>query len=183
MKKLREQIGLTQTEMAKLIGSNKTTSSLYEKGLRGISPQALTRLSTIEVLMENSAKIQADEKISLNEQKALAAMLKKLDYIHKKAQYRHEILREKLSRMEAAYGSNLKLWRLLNELKSNLKGEAANPYAGLLEIRCVEKLKSCGLDQQIFLRHQLAVLESEMVSAKEIVGEYNGGRLELKITI
>jgi len=149
-------------------------------GLRGISPEALTRLSTIEVLMENSARIQADEKISLNEQKALAAMLKKLDYIHKKAQYRHEILREKLSRMEAAYASNNKLRRLLNELKSNLKGEAANPYAALLEIRCVEKLKSCGLDQQILLRHQIAVLESEMVSAKEIVGKYDGVALRVE---
>ena len=174
MKKLREQIGLTQTEMAKLIGSNKTTSSLYEKGLRGISPEALTRLSTIEVLMENPARIQADEKINLKEQKALAAMLKKLDYIHKKAQYRREILREKLSRMEAAYASNLKLWRLLSELTINLKDEAANPYAALFEIRCLEKLKSCGLDQQILLRHQLAVLEGEMASAKKIVEEYKG---------
>jgi len=174
MKKLREQIGLTQTEMAKLIGSNKTTSSLYEKGLRGMSPEALTRLSNIEVLMENSARIQADEKISLNEQEALAATLKKLNYIQKRAQYRHEILREKLSRMEAAYASNLKLWHLLNELKMNLKGEAANPYAGLLEIRCLEKLKSCGLDQQILLRHQITVLEGEMASARKIVEEFEG---------
>lgn len=172
MKKLREQIGLTQTEMAKLIGSNKTTGSLYEKGLRGISPQALNRLSVIEVLMENPGRVQADEKISLNEQKALAAMLKKLNAVHKKAQYRHEILREKLSQMEVAYASNLKLGHLLNELKSNLKGEAANPYAALLEIRCLEKFKSCGLDQQISLRHQIAVLEGEMASAKKIVEEY-----------
>ncbi|KQR66956.1 hypothetical protein ASF92_19595 [Pedobacter sp. Leaf176] len=47
--------------------------------------------------------------------------------------------------MEAAYISNLKSWHLLNDLKSYLKGEAANPYAGLLEIRCLDKLKSCGL--------------------------------------
>ena len=177
MKKLREQIGLTQIEMAKLIGSNKTTSSLYEKGLRGISPDALNRLSTIEVLMQNSAEIQADEKISLNEQKALVAMLKKLDDVQKRAQYRHEILREKLSRMEETYASNRKLWRLLNELKMNLKGKAANPYAAVLEIRCLEKLKSCGLHQQILLRHQLSVLEGEMASAKQIVQEYEGGEL------
>lgn len=174
MKKLREQIGLTQIEMAKLIGSNKTTSSLYEKGLRGISTEALNRLSTIEVLMQNSAEIQSDEKISLNEQKALVAMLKKLEYNQKRAAQRYEILREKLSRMEETYASNRKLWRLLNELKMNLKGKAANPYAAVLEIRCLEKLKSCGLHQQILLRHQLSVLEGEMASAKQIVQEYEG---------
>ena len=174
MKKLREQIGLTQIEMAKLIGSNKTTSSLYEKGLRGISTEALNRLSTIEVLMQNSAEIQSDEKISLNEQKALVAMLKKLEYNQKRAAQRYEILREKLSRMEETYASNRKLWRLLNELKTNLKGKADNPYAAVLEIRCLEKLKSCGLHQQILLRHQLTILEGEMASAKQIVQEYEG---------
>lgn len=176
MKKLREQIGLTQTEMAKLIGSNKTTGSLYEKGLRGISPKTLSLLSTIEVLMENPAMTQADEKISLNEQKALALMLKKLADSQKRAQYRQEILREKLSRMEAAYASNRKLWRLLNELEPDLKGEAANPYAGLLEIRCQEKLKLCGLDQQIMLRHQITVLDGEMASAIQLLEAYKGLR-------
>jgi len=76
--------------------------------------------------------------------------------------------------MDAAYASNLKLWRLLSELKINFKDEVANPYAALLEIRCLEKLKSCGLDEQILLRHQLAVVEGEMASARKIVGEYEG---------
>ncbi|MGQ7854400.1 hypothetical protein ACUN24_09135 [Pedobacter sp. WC2501] len=65
----------------------------------------------------------------------------------KRAAQRHEIFREKLSRPEAAYVSNRKLWRLLNELKTNLKGKAANPYAAVLEIRCLAKHKSCGLHQ------------------------------------
>jgi len=46
-----------------------------------------------------------------------------------------------------------KLWRLLNELKINFKGKAANPYAGVLEVRCLVKLKLCGLHQQILQRH------------------------------
>lgn len=76
--------------------------------------------------------------------------------------------------MEAAYASNLKLWHLLNKLKTNLKGKAANPYVGVLEVRCLAKLKLCGLHQQILLRHQLTVLESEMASGEKIVEEYEG---------
>ncbi|MFW0717899.1 hypothetical protein [Pedobacter sp. N23S346] len=174
MKKLRDQIGLTQTDMAKLIGSNKTSGSLHEKGLRELNPKALTMLSTIELLMNNMDEIQATERISLNDQKALVAMLKKLAYNQKRATQKYEIICEKLSRMEETYASNRKLWRLLNELKTSLKGTAANPYAGVLEIRCLDKLKSCGLHQQILLRHQLSILEGEMASAQQIIEEYKG---------
>ncbi|MFW0717420.1 helix-turn-helix domain-containing protein [Pedobacter sp. N23S346] len=174
MKKLRDQIGLTQTDMAKLIGSNKTTGSLYEKGLRELNPKALTMLSTIERLMENMDEIQLTEKISLNDQKALVAMLKKLTYDQKLAEQKYEMLQEKLLRMEEAYASNRKLWRLLNKLKKKLLGKAVNPYVGVLEIRCLDKLKACGLHQQVLLRHQLSILESEITSAQQIIKEYEG---------
>lgn len=174
MKKLRAQLALTQTDMAKLMGSSKTKASLYEKGLRSLNAKELNMLSTIELLASNSAEIQATDRISLNDQKALVAMLKKLAYDQKRAAQQHEIISEKLSRMEETYASNRKLWRLLNELKTNLKVATANPYTGVLEIRCLEKLKSCGLHQQILLRHQLSMLESEMVSAQQIVEEYRG---------
>lgn len=174
MKKLRAQLALTQTDMAKLMGSSKTKASLYEKGLRSLNAKELNMLSTIELLANNFAEIQATDKISLNDQKALVAMLKKLSYNQKRATQKHEIIREKLSRMEETYASNRKLWRLLNELKTNLKGKAANPYVGVLEVKCLEKLKSCGLHQQILLRHQLSMLESEIASAQQIVEEYRG---------
>ncbi|GGE52546.1 helix-turn-helix domain-containing protein [Pedobacter psychrotolerans] len=146
MKKLRAQLRLTQTDMAKLMGSSKTKASLYEKGLRSLNAKELNMLSAIELLMSNSAEIQATDKISLNDQKALVSMLKKLTYDQKRATQKHEIISEKLSRMEETYASNRKLWLLLNELKTNFKGATANPYVGVLEIRCLEKLKSCAIN-------------------------------------
>lgn len=172
MKKLREQTGLTQTDIAKLIGTSKTSSSLYEKGLRDLSPKALNMLSTIEIFLENSDEIHATEKISLKDQKALVAMLKKLDYDQKRAGQQYEMIQEKLLRMEEAYTSNRKLLPLLNKLKTKLKGAMANPYVDVLEIRCLEKLKSCGLHQQILLRHQLALLETEVASAQQLIEAY-----------
>ena len=174
MKKLRAQLGLTQTDMSKLIGSGKTKGSLYENGLRNLNDKELGMLSTIELLMENAAEIQATEQISLNDQKELVAMLKKLTYHQRRAELKCETLREKLSRMDEAYASNRKLWRLLHALKTSLKGTLANPYAGILEIKCLEKLKSCGLHQQVLIRYQLSILEGEMASVQQIIEEYKG---------
>lgn len=174
MKKIREQLGLSQTEMAKLIGSSKTTGSLYEKGLRPLNGKELGRLSSIEILMENAADIQLYEKISLNDQKALVAMLRKLAYDQKMATLKCDTLRAKLAKMEETYASNRNLWRLLQAMKTDARGVAANPYAGVLEIRCLEKLKSCGLHQQILLRHQIFILESEIASAQQLIAEYEG---------
>ncbi|WP_316735845.1 helix-turn-helix transcriptional regulator [Pedobacter aquatilis] len=172
MKKLRTQIGLTQTDMAKLIGCNKTTSSLHEKGLRDLNPQALATLSIIEVFLEHPARIQPTEKISLNEQKAIVAMLNKLSYNQKRAAQKYEITQQKLLLMEEAYASNRKLWLLLKELKINSKRITPNPYVDVLEIRCLEKSKRCGLPQQMLLRHQMTILNAEITSAQEIIDEY-----------
>lgn len=172
MKKLRAQLGLTQTDMARLMGSSKTKGSLYEKGLRNLNAKELGILSAIELLMENTAEISATEKNILNDQKALAAMLKKLAYDQKRAELKRELLKEKLSRMEETHASNLKLWHLLNELKTNLKDTMANPYVGLLEVKCLEKLKSCGTDQQILLRHRIYMVESEITSAQQLIKEH-----------
>ena len=101
-------------------------------------------------------------------------MLKKLTFDLKGAALKYEIIKEKLLSMEDAYASNRKLWRLLTELKINLNGIAANPYVGVLEMRCLEKLKSCGLHQQILLGHQMAVLVAEIASAQQIIEEYQG---------
>ena len=174
MKKLRVQLGLTQTDMSKLIGSGKTKGSLYENGLRNLNAKELGMLSTIELLMEHATEIQATEKMSLNDQKELVAMLKKLAYQQRRAELKCEMLREKLSRMKETYASNRKLWRLLHELKTSLKGTFANPYVGVLEIKCLEKLKLCGLHQQILIRHQLSIFEGEMASAQQIIEEYKG---------
>lgn len=174
MKKLRDQIGLTQTDMAKLIGFSKATGSLYEKGLRELNPKALSMLSTIEIFFGNLNEIDAADKINLNEQKAIVVMLKKLTFDLKGAALKYEIIKEKLLNMEDAYASNRKLWRLLTDLKTNLNGIAANPYVGVLEVRCLEKLKSCGLHQQILLRHQMAILVAEIASAQQIIEEYQG---------
>jgi DNA-binding XRE family transcriptional regulator len=174
MKKIREQLGLSQTDMAKLIGSSKTTGSLYEKGIRPLNAKELGRLSAIEILMERTAAIQLYEKISLNDQKALVAMLRKLAYEQKMATLKCETLRAKLTKMEETYASNRKLWQLLQTMKTDVRGTTANPYEGVLEIRCLEKLKSCGLHQQILLRHQMAILECEITSAQQLMEEYEG---------
>ncbi|MFD2285796.1 hypothetical protein GJU39_21995 [Pedobacter petrophilus] len=102
MKKLWTQIGLIQTAMAKLIGNNKTTGSLHEKGLHELNAKALSMLSTLEILMGHSAGIHSTEKISLNVQKALGTLLKKLVYDQKRAAQQHEL-----------FGKNARAWKNL----------------------------------------------------------------------
>jgi len=174
MKKLREQLGLNQTEMAKLIGTSKTKASLYEKGIRNFNSKELSLLSSIELLMEEAPDIQNQEAIILHDQKAVSAVLKKLIFERKQAERKHEILLEKLSRMEEAHTNNQNLWRLINSIKKNFTNPGQIPYASIMEIKCQEKMKSCGPHQQILLRHQLNLLESEVESANQLIAAYRG---------
>jgi len=78
MKKIREQLGLLQTDMFKLIGSNKTTENLFEKGARLLNARELRMLTSIQILIMQAIETQRHEKINLNEQKAPATTLRKL---------------------------------------------------------------------------------------------------------
>jgi len=103
MKKIGEHLGLSQTDMAKLIGSNKTTGSLYENGSRQLNARELNSLTGIEILMAQGADIQRHHKINLNEQRAMVAMLRKLAADHKMATFKCDVLRMKLAKMEKTY--------------------------------------------------------------------------------
>ena len=80
MKKLRDQIGLTQTDMAKLIGFSKATGSLYEKGLRELNPKALRMLSTIEIFFGNLNEIDAADKINFKRAKSCSGHAQKTNF-------------------------------------------------------------------------------------------------------
>jgi len=160
--------------MAMLMGSSKAKSSLYEKGLRSLNTNELSILSALELVLNDASAMQATETIDSNDQKALLATLKKLANNQKEVALKVARMQEKLFKMKTDYASNLKLLQVLNRLKNNQTDLSAHPYLGLLEIRCLEKLKANGVHQQILLRHRLAVLESEMTSAQQIIEEYQG---------
>jgi len=73
MKKIREHLSLSQTDMSKLIRSNKTTANLHEKGNRLLNSKELRMLTGMEILMTHGAETHRHEKINLNEQEAPAS--------------------------------------------------------------------------------------------------------------
>ncbi len=159
--------------MAMLMGSSKAKSSLYEKGLRSLNTNELNILSALELVVNDASAMQATETIGSNDQKALLATLKKANN-QKEVALKVARMQEKLLKMKTDYASNLKLLQVLNRLKNHQTNLSAHPYLGLLEIKCLEKLKANGVHQQILLRHRLAVLESEVTSAQQIIEEYQG---------
>jgi len=84
------------------------------------------------------------------------------------------MLRMKLAKMEETHNCNRNLWRLLQTMQTDSRKTVTNPYSGVLEVRCLEKLKSCGLHQQVLIRHQIAILETEIASARQLIEEYEG---------
>jgi transcriptional regulator with XRE-family HTH domain len=113
MKKLRNQLGLTQTDMAMLMGSSKAKSSLYEKGLRSLNTNELSILSALELVVNDASAMQATEIIDSNDQKALLATLKKLAYNQKEVALKVARMQEKLLKMKTDYPAILSCCRYL----------------------------------------------------------------------
>lgn len=85
---LRKKLGLTQVQMAGILGINRVQLSFAEKSLRLLPYESLSRLS----LIENSATHTAQRKAkrTINQ----ATLLKQLDYCKKKIQRNKQLIKK-----------------------------------------------------------------------------------------
>lgn len=175
MKKLREALGLSQSQMANLIGATTSLAAMYERGERQLSFKQLYMLSMIELLVNEPSDLLAIEKIHLQEQQTVVAIIKQLTIDLKQAEVKYQLLSEKLLQMKDRYEKNHQLWRIISNLRKKMvTGKVEIPYLDLLEIVCHDKLKSCGLHQQIKLEHQIDMLGCKITSAQLLINKYKG---------
>ncbi|WP_421940531.1 hypothetical protein [Pedobacter sp.] len=75
--------------------------------------------------------------------------------------------------MENSYEKNQNLWRLIGKLKVKWEAPSLGKlYLDVLELECLKKMQIYGMDQQIWLRHQINILDCEMASAERLIEEY-----------
>lgn len=174
MKKLRDELGLTQQEIGNLIGMNRTGVNMYEKRKRSLSSKQLTVLSDIELLLLHGSESSANayEKIVLNEQEAAVIIIKELTDTIKQSSYKLLLLKNKLKVLEEDYFKAQNLWKLIPGLKIKYQEDKLRTsYLNLLEVECQEKLNKFGVYQQATLRYKILSLEKEIESAQIIIDE------------
>lgn len=170
MKKLRNETGFTQKELAELTGISPATISLFEKGRRNLPISATIKLGKIKALQAqfSRGKIINDGIVPQSEeQKQKLEKFLKSDI--RKAANDAVRLSLTLSRMQERYQG---LYSKLNFIKL-LKQEALPATREMtllewMELDILDKMKKCSPVRQAATRYQLMQCDSKKQAAWEV---------------
>ncbi|MBF6640802.1 hypothetical protein IVB69_04875 [Flavobacterium sp. J49] len=162
---LRNELNLTQEEMAMLLKTKRLQLALYELESRELPSIASKRLTAIEFFMATAKAPEAKDFPKLEEEKEvfLQKALKDCEY------YQLGIIR-KLPKMEEACQSALKLLQLIDYLKKQVNEEALHPGAiSILKEKVQKSLDKNGPKELMKLKLQLQVLQAEEALLKNLI--------------
>ena len=158
---IRNELNLTQCEMAELLNITRSQLSLFELGLRELPTTALIRASQIGNFMTTAKVPETNDFHQIadweeEKEKFLAKAL--ADCKH----YQLTIIR-KLPKMEEAYQATLKTLQLIDYLKEQAHKEDALHHGAIfiLEDKARKSLKKCGPKELVKQQYQLLLLQKQ----------------------
>lgn len=164
---LRNQLNLSQEEMAMVLGTTRSQLSLYELGLRELSTSALVKYSQIGLFLATPETPQANDAPPSNEQ--LLQHEKFLTKALKENQYQQTTVARKTDRANEAYAAALKLSKLIDFLDKP-SNDALHPGAVLLLRDKLEKaLKQHGPEQLLELKLRMQLLQHEEIVLSQLL--------------
>jgi transcriptional regulator with XRE-family HTH domain len=158
--RIRELLGLTQEQLAMLLGVSRSQLSLYELGLRELPTAALQQLAEMLSVVQNvNASIRMKSRAAEEKGQNHVTLQKLL----KENSFQQERLTRKIVVMEETYQTNLTGVHLVKHLVS--KGEFKLPHQtdllGVLERRMSRALEKNGYSKIIQHQIKLKVLQQE----------------------
>ena len=162
---LRNELNLTQEEMAMLLKTKRLQLALYELESRELPSIASKRLTAIEFFMATAKAPEAKDfpKLEEEKEKFLTKALEDCMY------YQLGIIR-KLPNMEEACQTALKLLQLIDYLKEQVNEEALHPGAIVILKEKVQKiLDKNGPKELMKLKLHLQVLQAEEALLKNLI--------------
>ncbi|RKS02585.1 helix-turn-helix domain-containing protein [Flavobacterium sp. 102] len=177
---LRNELNLTQYEMAELLNITRSQLSLFELGLRELPTNALIRSSQIGLFMATSKTPEAKDFPQIadweeEKEKFLAKALKDCEH------YQSIIIR-KLPKMEEEYRATLNLLQLIIFFKEQAnKEDALRPAALLtLEDKAMKSLERCGPKEVVRQKYQLLILQQQEEILKKLIESNRVDKQELE---
>lgn len=164
---LRNQLGLTQVELAELLNVGRTTFRMYEQRGRTLPGQALLKLSLMQIKIDGGLLARAEHlqphalEEPLNEecQKAADAMWKREDKCRKAIKK----LSANLTGMKLLY-QQTRRWLHLVETSLQEKSftiPLEEMWWQVQQVNALEKLDKCSLHRQLLLQNKLDLLSAE----------------------
>ena len=179
LRDFREQLNLSQSEMAKFLRTTRTQLSLVEMGVRPMKIKSVLELANLYNCSKPGKAISIDASMQIEEERALAVTQIDLKWREKLAKITHDIgrLNYKLRMMQAGCEINMQLImameHLLEVTDNNYALDYYRTHANNLRRNAHESLRKCGEPLQTELELQIQLLQAQ---AKIIQSNLHSGK-------
>lgn len=163
MKSLRNQLNLTQEELAGLIGVSRSTITLYEKGLRNLPAKCGLKLAQLQgLLLQNKRKkMMPNKRLMAQQQKQYSKMEKKLNGYANKAAAQAARMSLKLSRMQERYEQLTQKLELVQVMMEDATpGTREMLLLQNMELGTLAAMKQCDPPRQMLAGYRLELLQA-----------------------
>ncbi|MEO6731310.1 MAG: helix-turn-helix transcriptional regulator [Ferruginibacter sp.] len=161
--RIRNQLGMTQTQMAQLLSVSRSLFAMYERNTRDLPIEALSILASIELFITSPrSKKSAMHPLLLAQQQKTNLVLEKFA---KDQAYRQAVAERKLSKAKQLFDRKMLLLSLLDHLDAGIANALAKSvprpfWLTSLKKSTVKKIGENGLDKQALLKAQISAYGS-----------------------
>ena len=174
---IREQLGLTQEDMALYLQVSRGQLALYETHKRDLPTNALLKLVEIEVfLSQTNTEIGIDRTHLKPQKEKMLLVLERLAVVY---QHKQLIVERKLESIKKNYNKGLVLLQVLQHLQQKAKAEGNDTeLLKVMQNKAERTIEKNGLHVQI--KHQVKwqgitstkeLIEAEIIKVKEDLKE------------
>ena len=146
--KIREQLGITQNDMAMYLQVSRSQLALFETNKRDLPSQARLKLATIEQFLNQlrfNTAVSAE--INTNIQEKMIQFLNHQEMVH---QHKQELMQRKLDKIKQRYQQCLQLLEVVSFLQNDTnKQENENEILELLKKQAQQGIEKNGLLAQL----------------------------------
>ena len=172
VKKIRQQLGMSQELMASFLGIGRPTLALAETGKRSLPTAALIKLNQL-LHIPNQSNLAPSAKalamLAKQDAKQRAQANRKMTSIQLKA----KLLQQELTLMQQAYSQCSKALHtsayLLPRLTNTQADKLDKDVLQLLELQSLQKLQHCGPTAQALLAIRINLLNLEAEGLAKLV--------------
>lgn len=165
---LREKMGLSQKEMADLLGIAKGVFSLHELGQRSLPTPALLKMGKLEILLQEEKAGKAVAAPMAVPKEARAKAVKLYQAIARKAELGEIKTTIKLKQLQDSQQKYTRLLAAVQHLKASAPAKSAErPLLELMEIESKEKLERYSVVEQARLQYNISLLKHQRKAAEE----------------
>ena len=155
LKDLRLSLGLTQQQLADMLGITRTQLSMAELNRRLLPTSALLRMGNLEIQITAQTSSRIEEELQRQSQKArnfLSAQILENNRLAAVTNIKLEKLRDQHKQfLKALQG----VTNLLNNLEANDSTNNERLFLEIVEAGLLKKMDTCGIEQQTALQMKI----------------------------